>query len=313
MAELRKDYILDRYVIIAKERGKRPEQFSKEKKAHNIKIDFFAPGNEHLTPPEIGRKENENGWYIRWFENKFPAVNKKGKIDVKIDNQFFGYADAVGRHEVIVESPKLEDELADLSLNHIKEILAVFRERIINLSRLSKVRYVSVFKNHLAPAGTSIAHTHSQVIAYNIIPTFVMEEVNACKKYVIDPYEKILEIENKSLRKVFENKTFITFCPYASRFPMQVRIMPKRYVKRMEEFNDLDLVDLAESIKKVLVKLKTINAPYNMYIHYAPDGMNMRFHVDICPRLSTWAGFEIATETIVNVISPEDAAEFYRK
>jgi UDPglucose--hexose-1-phosphate uridylyltransferase len=266
-----------------------------------------------MTPQEIGRLEDENGWYIRWFPNKFSAVGNKGELNVNTHDHFFTFADAIGKHEVIVESPKIEDELSDLSFGHIKDLLKVYNERIEELETVNGVRYVCVFKNHLPAAGTSIVHTHSQVIAYNIIPTFVMEKVNACKKYVVDPYEKIIEIEMKSDRRVFENSTFVTFCPYASRFPLETVIMPKRYVKRLKDFNDADLIDLAESIKNVLMKLKEIDAPYNMYLHYAPNGENLRFHISICPRLATWAGFEISSETIINAVSPEDAAEFLRK
>ena len=232
MAELRKDYILDKYVIISLTRGKRPHQFAKEKKKHNIKIDFFAPGNELMTPAEIGRREDHNGWYIRWFENKFPAVMKEGDYTLKTDNTFFTFAGAVGRHEVIVESPKLEDELADLSINHIKELFEVYRERINELRKKEGIKYVVVFKNHLGPAGTSIAHTHSQIIAYNIIPTNVQEKINLCTSKDKDLYGEIIEIEKNSDRAVFENDSFVSFTPYASRFPMEIWVFPKKFANR---------------------------------------------------------------------------------
>jgi UDPglucose--hexose-1-phosphate uridylyltransferase len=315
MAQLRRDYLLNRYVIIAEERGKRPHQFSSQKQPKEVKLDFFAPGNENLTPEEIGRREDQNGWYIRWFDNKFPAVQKEGNYNIRTDNIFYTFADAVGKHEVIVESPKIEDELADLSVKHIKEILEVYRERINELSKLDAVKYVQVFKNHLSQAGTSIVHTHSQVIAYNLIPTIIDEKSRAVKeyfsKYGHSPYDDIIAREIDSLRRIIENDHFISFTPYASRFPMEAWIFPKRCAYNLNDFSDEELFALADQLKYILMKLQTINAPYNILLYYAPKD-EFRFHIEICPRLTTWAGFELATGTIINPVSPEEAAKFYR-
>lgn len=214
-----------------------------------------------------------------------------------------------------MESPKIEDELADLSVKHIKEILEVFRERINVLSKLDSVKYVQVFKNHLQQAGTSIVHTHSQIIAYNIVPVRVMKKIEASKnyfnKYGHCPYDDIISREIDSLRRIVENDHFISFTPYASRFPMEALILPKKRAHNLNDFSDEQLYALADQLKFILRKLQTINAPYNLLFYYAPNN-EFRFHIEICPRLTTWAGFELATETIINPISPEEAAKFYR-
>ncbi|MDB4303968.1 galactose-1-phosphate uridylyltransferase [Desulfosarcina sp.] len=313
MSELRKDYILDRYVIIATERSKRPDQFFKEQEKRDLtKTDYFAPGNENLTPKEIGRREDENGWYIRWFENKFPAVKEDGPYNVRTDNEFFTFSTAVGKHEVIVETPKIEDEISDLSVGHIKELFEIYRERVHELMKNPKIRYVSVFKNHLPAAGTSIVHTHSQIIAYNIVPTFVMDKVNKIKNFSYDPYSKVIEIEKRSHRRCFENESFISFTPYASRFPLEIWVFPKEYARTLDDFDDKKMNDLAEMMKLIFLSLRSIDAPFNYFLHYAPPGEEMRFHIEVCPRLATWAGFEMATETIINSVTPEEAAKFYR-
>ena len=84
MNEIRKDYILDRYVIIATDRAKRPAQFIKQKQKTTKETCFFCPGNEHLTPPEIDRIEKNNKWLIRCFPNKFAATTIKGNPKIKI-------------------------------------------------------------------------------------------------------------------------------------------------------------------------------------------------------------------------------------
>jgi len=208
--ELRKDYVLNRWVFIAPERKKRSKEFVKK-----IETCFFCPGNENLTPAEIGRVEENNKWKIRYFKNKFPIVDKEKNI--KEENEFFTWSSAYGEHEVIVECREHDKQLWDLPTDHIKQILEVYKNRINELSKDNK--YVLVFKNHGFEAGTSLVHTHTQVVALNKIPQLVVDEVNANKEC---NYCKIIKIEEESKRKCFSNKNFIAFAPYASRFNFEV-------------------------------------------------------------------------------------------
>jgi len=313
MLELRKDYLADSYVIISTERGKRPYQFKQVFKDQKPEVDYFAPHNEHMTPEEIGRwpkDADDNNWKIRWFPNKFAAVRPKGAYGIKTDNDFFTFSDAFGYHEVIVESPDIDTQLVDVDIDHLTQVLKIYAERIKELSMREGIEYVSVFKNKGASAGTSVLHTHTQVVAYNKVPTTILDEERVCQQHSVDPYERIINVERDSFRSVRENKTMVCFCPYASRFPLEVRIFPKRFVLNITEFGEQEFRDLAELLHFVLEKLKSINAPYNFFLHYGID--KMRFHLVVAPRLSTWAGFEISTGTIINTIAPEDAAKFYR-
>jgi UDPglucose--hexose-1-phosphate uridylyltransferase len=313
MPELRKDYILDRWVIIATERGKRPHEFSAKKNDDKPTIDYFAPGNEHLTPPEIGRWPKDakgNDWKIRWFPNKFSAVKAEGHFTIRTDNDFFTFADAYGYHEVIVENPDTDGSIEDEDVQLIEELLKVYAQRIRELSKKDGIKYVIVFKNKGSDAGTSIYHTHSQIIAFNKVPETILEKERAVSKYGYDPYEKIMQIEKNSNRKIKENNSMICFSPYASRFPMEAVIFPKRFVLSITEFTDAELKDFAALLKHLLLRLKTINAQYNFYLHYGIE--KMRFHLIIAPRLSKWAGFEMATDTVINTVAPEEAAKFYR-
>jgi len=307
MGELRKDYVLDRWVIIATERGKRPHQFKHKTEMPDVK-DFFAPGNEHLCPPEIYRKEKNGGWQIRVFPNKFPAVKPEGNSTIKTDNKFYTYADAVGKHEVIVETPD-NRQMWDLSIEEIKDVLEVYNLRINEILKIPGIKYVCVFKNHKREAGTSIIHSHSQVIAYDKVPRVVQEKINASKNHDSCPYCEIIEKEKDSERRCFENDNFVAFAPYASRFPFEVLILPKEHKK---DLNELDLLGLADIIKKVILKLKELNAPYNYVLHYSPSDENLHFQIEVLPRLATWAGFEYSG-TVINTMPPEKAAEFYRE
>ena len=186
--ELRKDYILDRYVIVSEGRGKRPFEFKKEEKVERGKVDFFAPGNEHLTPPEIGRIGTKSKWKIRWFPNKFNAVAPEGESIIRTDNKYFTFSAGYGYHEVIVETPFMNKQLSDLRISQIKDVLGVYALRIKELLEDINIKYVCIFKNKGKEAGTSLVHSHSQLIAYNKIPSLVKEKVEAVKKYDSCPY-----------------------------------------------------------------------------------------------------------------------------
>src|SRR3989338_1165726 len=215
MIEVRKDYILDQWVIISEGRGSRPIQF---KKVHQ-KIDgecFFCPGKESLTPPEIARFPAKGDWQIRVFPNKFPAVaQEKGKTETK---GLFRHQPAYGFHEVIVETPNHEDIFSDLSEQRIVDSLKMYAQRVSELSKKKGITYVLLFKNEGREAGTSLIHTHSQVVAYSRVPQRIVDEAKKSTKGKKCLYCDIIKKEAKSPRKVLETKHVVAFCPYASRF-----------------------------------------------------------------------------------------------
>ena len=309
MNELRKDYILERYVIIATDRGKRPHQFKTKEAESKEEVDYFAPGNESKTPSEIERVPDGKGsWKLRVFPNMFAATKPEGDYNIKTDNEFYTYSSAYGYHEIIVETPD-KRQLWDLSKDEIKTVLELIKKRFNAIKSKDGIKYVCLFKNHKQEAGCSIAHSHFQLISTNHIPCIIQEKIDAVKRLGGDPYDKIIAREKDSYRRAFENNSIIAFCPYASRFPFELLILPKQYAS---DINSVNLDDLSEVLQKTLAKLKDLNAPFNMVFHYSPtqkDGL--RFQIEVLPRLATWAGFEFFG-TIINTMPPEEAAKFYR-
>ncbi|MEM3127291.1 MAG: galactose-1-phosphate uridylyltransferase [Candidatus Woesearchaeota archaeon] len=308
--ELRKDYVLDRFVIIAEKREKRPKQFVEEDIQKDEKVCYFCPGNEAFTPAEIGRIGAP--WKIRVFSNKFAAVMEAGNPNLKTDNIFYTFSDAYGRHEVIVETNDHKKQLWDLSKEEIVDILGVYRQRINEISQHPNTKYVLIFKNHGPKGGTSLVHSHTQLTSYSFIPPYVQEKINAAKKFSYCPYCDIIRREKDSFRRCFENETFVAFTPYASRFNFEIWILPKQHLANLNDFDDKKLHDLADIMKNILLKLKKLNCSYNYYIHYSPEGESLHFMIEVCPRIATWAGFEMGSNIIINSVSPETAASFYR-
>ncbi|MBN2566477.1 hypothetical protein JXB02_00130 [Candidatus Woesearchaeota archaeon] len=312
MGELRKDYLLDRYSIIASERARRPKQFVQAPEQHpDVKLCFFCPGHEDTTPPEIGRiGDGQGGWSVRWFPNKFPAVMEGVEPTIRTDNGYFTWSGNFGMHEVIAETPDHGRQLWDLSAEAIAPILGVYRQRIEALSRRRGVRYVLVFKNHGKEGGTSLVHSHTQVTALNIVPDEVRQKEHITKEMGRCPYCDIVAIERTSHRRIIETDRFAAFCPYASEFNFEALIMPKRHVTGMTELDETDLHEMARCLATILAKLKELNAPYNYYLHYGIDRMHL--YLRVTPRLNIWAGLEHGSGAKVITVSPEDAAAFYR-
>lgn len=309
--ELRKDYILNRYVIVSEARGKRPHELF-PKKIEEVGICMFCPGNESMTPPEIARiGDGKGGWRIRIFPNKFPAALPEGQPAVRTDNRFFSFADAYGIHEIVVETADHKKQLADLSSGELTELLSVWIARIAALRALPNINYVSVFKNHGLEAGTSIVHSHTQIIAHALPPPAVLEELSAIKSWPSCPYCDIIAIEKGSLRRCFENERFVAFTPYASRFHYEVWIFPKEHINELGALDQASLAALAQIMKATLARLASFKAPYNMFLHWHPDSA-YHFHIEICPRTAIWAGFEFCSGIVINSMSPEEAARFYR-
>ncbi|MBN2881543.1 DUF4931 domain-containing protein [Candidatus Woesearchaeota archaeon] len=317
MSELRKDYLLNKYVVVATDRAKRPDQFASSE-PHNEKpeVDFFALGNETMTPNEKGRL-GDNPWRMRWFENKFPITTLKHveglDVNPQTHNDFYTFANAFGVHEVVVETND-DRQIYDLEIHELVDLLKVYSTRVKELSCVENIKYVQVFKNHGPKAGCSVWHSHSQIVAFNILPPAILDEEAFAKKFMertgLNPFDEIIKRERNSSREiVYDGKTF-TFCPYASEFPFEAKIFPLRNVINICDLDDSEIGSLAKSMKIVLNKLKEVNVPFNIFFR---NGLEyQRFYVDIAPRPNIWAGFELSTGIIVNPVPPEDAARFYK-
>ncbi len=318
MHELRKDYLLNRWAIISTERAKRPRDFVREHPAVREEGPCpFCPGNERLTPPEIARIEENGEWLFRVFPNKFPAVTLGVSPEATTRDIYFTSGNAFGKHEVIVETPNHSEQLADLSTERIAQLLQLLFNRSDALRKIEGVKYVAVFKNHGLEAGTSLVHEHSQIVAYNRLPTKVIGEIQAInrhyRKHHRCPYCGVIEFERKGPRRIAENNSFAAFAPFASRFGFEAFLASKEHVNAFSKLDDAQLQDMAGLLKKILLKLKELNTPYNLYFHDGPKGKRYHAHVKIIPRLLTWGGFEHCTGCIINTVSPEQAAEFYRE
>jgi len=330
LKELRKDPITRRWVIISKERAKRPHEFEK---TVETPINFcpFDYGNESLTPPEVlsfrneGTKANESGWWVRVVPNKFPALDDKIDFEKKgegIYDKITGY----GYHEVVIETPEHNTNFSKMSVNQLKEILWAYLKRFNEIKKDSSIKYIQIFKNSGKDSGASLSHPHSQIIATPIVPFVIQEELEGASQYFKFKercvYCDIIDEEIRlKQRVVYKTENFIVLEPYASRFPYETWILPLNHSHDFSSITDEPLLinDLANVLNVFFKRFDEIleNPPFNLVLHTSPfiQGTNeyYHWHIEIIPRISNIAGFEWGTGFHINSVLPEFAAKELKK
>jgi UDPglucose--hexose-1-phosphate uridylyltransferase len=340
MSELRKDLISGRWVIIATERSKRPDDFrpaagSAARPAEARGFCPFCQGNEGKTPPEVfalrdGSAADGPGWRIRVVPNKFPALTP-GTSPPKHAKGIFEWMEGIGVHEVIIENPDHDRELGDLPADHLRDVLWVFQQRIRAVEGDLHYQYVQLFKNKGKEAGASLSHPHSQLVATPIVPKRIKEEVYGAERLLRSLKECVFcrmlrEEQAMGERLVYQNRDFAVITPFASRFPFEMAVYPLRHSPYFTALRNEELEPLAEAMKATLNKLKgTLADPaYNLVLHQAPSpALSSKnwpdidhiyhWHFEIFPILTKVAGFEWGTGYYINPVPPETAAGFLKE
>ncbi|KPJ61369.1 MAG: galactose-1-phosphate uridylyltransferase [Latescibacteria bacterium DG_63] len=326
MPELRRDPVIGRWVIISTERGRKPLGVAAPEPRKQTGFCPFCEGNEDKTPQEVfafrapSTRPDSPGWTVRVVPNKFPALQIEGGLNRRADGMY-DKMNGIGAHEVIIETPDHSKETSQLSVENVRRVLSAFRERILDLKKDGRFRHILVFKNHGEPAGASLEHSHSQLIATPIIPKRVAEELDGAKQHY-DLKERcvfcdIMQQETADGKRiVIENDEFVAFAPFAARFPFETWILPRVHGAAFESIEEVHLTLLADTLKKTLMRINiALNNPsYNYILHSAPcktpELEYYHWHIEIMPRLTRVAGFEWGTGFYINPTSPEDAAEF---
>jgi len=340
MPEIRHDPLLDRWVIIAPERAKRPQEMPPAEPTAQAQPCPFCEGNEKETPPELwarrdgrGAGPDSPGWTVRVVPNRFPALTTSSPVRHE-HTGLLKSIQGVGAHEVIIESPGHEDGLADLPPSHLQSVLEAYRLRLRAAYQDNRLAYALVFKNHKGPAGASLYHPHSQLIATPVIPQNVRLKLETALKHNARTGTCLLcsllhQERTSGTRVILEADGFIALAPFASRFPYEVMIAPVRHMPDFTDMRNEDLLSLAGLLKDILQRLKMAldDPPYNYFLSTAPnpavleqeewDAAHLKaaghWHLEILPRQRPPAGFEWGSGFHINPGIPEDAARHLRE
>ncbi len=341
MPELRYNRLNDTWVIISKERAKRPHDYPVDwrKEVGDIKKCPFEPGKEHLTPPEVfairekGTKPDTPGWKVRIIPNKFPAL-KPEEDYFRTSEDIYDKMGGFGFHEVIIDTPEHYKHIHHFSVDEIFLMFVAYRERMKQLYREENIFYVQIFKNHGREAGKSLYHSHSQLVALPRIPKRINTQIKQCRKYYIEKERCLIcdeikyELKEQS-RVIYDNNRFTVYCPFASAFPFEMRIVPKFHSHDFTTISDEDLMELSKAVFVSVRKLAKLfdDPPFNMILHTTPPKRDIpwdanyfyniekifHWYVEIFPRMAIHAGFELGTEFFINPTPPEEAAKYLRE
>jgi UDPglucose--hexose-1-phosphate uridylyltransferase len=335
---MRKDYLIDRWTVIAAARKKRPTDFKKmPQESKQAGVCALEPGNEHMTPPAVLvylptedgiRKDKDTdgtrhkNWLIRCVPNLFPAFTPPQKSDqLEHEGDLFARVSANGHHEVLVESPKHDDHLGVASVPQVTHVVNAYIDRLRELSSKPYVTYVSIFRNHGLEAGASLSHAHSQIMATPLLPKIVEEELKTSRelfqKKETCAFCDILQKEEQGPRLIWKNQHFTVLAPWASTNPFEFWVFPQKHQCCLLDLSAEEGEALARTLRVSLGGLRTLldDPPYNFGFHQITTGACdcYHWHLEVYPRLSIWAGFEKSTGMYINVVSPEDAAQSLRE
>jgi UDPglucose--hexose-1-phosphate uridylyltransferase len=328
-SEIRQDKVTRQWVIYAPARRKRPSDFrgpaeagtplpSRDEKCP------FCPGNEGMLPSVLDEVRGEDGAVqVRVVPNKFPALTPEGdssRFSEGIYLKMRGY----GNHEVVIETPRHDRQLAAMSVNGVATVIEAYHRRYMALMARDGNMMVIIFRNHGVHAGTSLIHPHSQIIATGMVPGHIRRREEAAEQYFDEfgrcVYCDILACEIEDGRRiVHENDSFVAFVPFAAEVPFETWIMPKQHKADFGDISATEKHDLASALRNVLARLHSgLNDPdYNYIINtsarFRAREPQLHWYLQIRPRLMTIAGFEIGSGININPSVPEEDAAFLKE
>jgi UDPglucose--hexose-1-phosphate uridylyltransferase len=332
LPELRIDPITGRRAIVAAERADRPGGgFAAEPQPPiDPKSDPFLGGHENRTPPELwsdraaGEPANGPGWTVRAVPNLYPALGaaEDGGPDPadplaaeRGEPELLSSRPAVGAHEVIVNSPEPVASLVALSPDQAGRAMGGWRER---MRAHADAACVHLIVNEGRRAGASLPHTHAQLYALPFVPAAIARErerftAHANRTHGRDLLADLLQEEvRRGERVVAIDEDAVAICPFASRVPFEVQIVPRRPRPRFEDDGPLATA-LLQDVMARLGRALGATPALNMWVRTAPRGAeHFCWRIELLPRLVNDAGLELGAELSLNVLAPERAAEVLR-
>jgi UDPglucose--hexose-1-phosphate uridylyltransferase len=317
MAELRRDSLSGNWVVVGYGATKSGE----------AGLCPFCPGNESLTPTAIREyKDPDSNWLLRCF----PATNPIFVIEVEENRRAEGLYDKmsnVGAHEIIVESRSHTKTMSIYTGQEFLLLMDMYQERIIDLRRDKRFKYVQVFKNHGELAGSYIFHPHSHVLATPMVPSRIAGEAANCRThYLLKERCLVCDIVNQEIRQgkrvVSMNRHFVALCPFASRFPYETWVLPRFHEAFFENTGDQNVKhDFAAIVLDLMKRIEQLANAYTMEIHTCPtisfgDAREMdaqgadyyHWHLEILTRDFKSSKYKREDEFHVVSITPEEAA-----
>lgn len=324
-SQLRQDLVSGDWIVIAPGRAKRPQQFIKKTVKRKASSKATCPFEDpQKTGHGVPILMYGNGkWDLQIVENKYPAFTHKNACSLIIKDGPYSVTDTGGHHELLITRDHNKN-FPQLSRNQARQVLEAFRDRYLMLSSDKCIAYVSMFQNWGPSAGASIYHPHFQFIAAPIVPPDIMHSLRGSIRYFKSNRKCVhcvmIDWERKYKKRIiYENAGAIAFAPFVSKGAFEIRIFPKKHLPYFENTLDTDMDYVADALQNALRKIrKNLHDPdYNFFIHTAPltdkeKHRQYHWHIEIIPKTSQAAGFELGTGIDINSVDPDMAARLLR-
>jgi len=315
MSEIRYNELFDEYVLITPKRAKRPEKIPLPKP--EVKVCPFCPGNIKKEE-EIFTLNKLKPWATKVLVNLY-EVASKNELKKEINCIFKSYS-AYGNHEIIIDTPKHNVNLWDLSKKELIFWLETIDIRVNELKKDKNITFIRVFKNSGILSGATQPHPHTQIVALNLMPQNKVDlykrSFNFFKKFGVSLFEYVFKNEKNI---IYENEHFFAFSPFASVFSYESIIVSKDFSSKLKNLDSLaDIISVV--FKKYFSYLGEFD--FNLYFEIAPVNENYQnkeffediekistFFIRIIPRISRIGGFDLSSGMYINVVLPEMAAE----
>ena len=335
MSQYRYDPLHNQWVIIAPERLKRPNikplEFTHKEQAPCP----FCEGRESLTPSEIfavakgePREKDAPGWYTRVVPNLYHAVAIEQEFHFA-KNGLYESADGFGAHEVIIDTPDHHARFDRMNHVSLVDYLHTLQTRLRDLRKDARIQYIQLFKNSGLLAGATMEHPHTQLIGMPFVPPSVADTFSREKCYQAEHRRPLLsdllsQTLNEKERVVTQNRDFVLYAPYASRFAFELAITPRHTRSSLAACSDEELDSLAGILKQAFTALHNLlgNAiPYNLNFKEIPSNLGYTpeqessslMTLNIVPRIYQMGGYELASGMMINPVEPEYCARLYRE
>jgi UDPglucose--hexose-1-phosphate uridylyltransferase len=329
MPEFRKDPLTGRWRIIAEGRLGRPNKYAGPLPVPRADDDCpFCEGREERTPPELaalrpaGGPPNGPGWTVRAIPNRYPTVSPSSPSPSTTDRRWFEQKPATGIHEVIIEAPRHSPDLPYLAGDQLQSLFRFFRDRVRSAVAGSRLPGVILFENRGPESGGTLPHPHAQLIATEQLPPRVEEELQGFRREAASPtggclLESMVKADLDAAERVISSDgTLTAFAPFASEFPYEVWIAPRRHASTFSDSTDEELDRLAQLLPALLRSLDAVRpgGSYNWFVHGVADPTSrFHWHLEIAPRWVRADGYDLGAGMAVNPVAPEAAAAELRQ
>ncbi|MEW6162805.1 MAG: galactose-1-phosphate uridylyltransferase [Nitrospirota bacterium] len=337
MHELRRDILLGRWIAVLSESKEPSEYYLPPDKGIAERSCVLCSGRERETPSEItsirrpGTLPNTPGWWVRAIPSFKPVFQVEGDLGRR-GVGIYDRMNSIGANEILIESPEHNVKPEDMGLEQMRRVITLYRDRIADLNKDLRLRYILIFKNSKLDPDETFFHPTSSLVATPVIPKKIKDELENAKQYYNYKERCIFcDIIREELRVgdriILETRNFLCFCPYASTFPFESWIIPKRHSCDFHEISNEEIEDMGFTLMSVLKNLRglfKVEPPFNYFIHTAPNrvprrnhwhtlGEDFHWHLEIIPRLIRRSGFEWGSGFFILTTSPEKAAKYLRE